>query len=128
VTQWLWTWRCAALSCVLVVIFLAIVVITTVYFNRHPVAPVFPEIPDPSLEGNCPSEKFFMLQTQYEVLSYRDCKIKIYNILHYTCIYSIYSSNRAFLLFFINRILYISLHFYMESNISNLLKLVYAFD
>ncbi|XP_012532094.1 peptidoglycan-recognition protein LC [Monomorium pharaonis] len=50
-TQWLWTWRCAALSCVLALILLAAVVITSIYFTHHPDAPVFPEIPDSSLEG-----------------------------------------------------------------------------
>jgi len=126
--QWFWMWRCA-LSCVLVVILLAIVVITTVYFNRHPIAPVFPEIANSSFEGNCPFEKFFMLQAQYEVLSYHDCKIKICNILHHMLLFIPFIRlSRAFLLFSTNRILYISLHSYIKSNISDLLKLVYASD
>ncbi|XP_071564582.1 peptidoglycan-recognition protein LC-like [Temnothorax nylanderi] len=59
VTQWLWTWRCAALSCILAIILLAVVIITTVYFSHHPDSPVFPEIPDSSLEGvNITSVRF----------------------------------------------------------------------
>jgi len=52
VLQWFWTWRCAALLCVLSLILLATIVITTVYFTHQPVAPIFPKIPDSSLEGN----------------------------------------------------------------------------
>lgn len=54
VTQWLWTWRCAFLSCALALIFLTAIVIAIVHFARYtdaPPSPVFPEIPDSSLEG-----------------------------------------------------------------------------
>lgn len=54
VTKWLWTWRCAAFLCVLALILVTTVVITSVYFARNsasPPAPVFPEIPDSSLAG-----------------------------------------------------------------------------
>ncbi|KYN01812.1 PREDICTED: peptidoglycan-recognition protein LC-like [Cyphomyrmex costatus] len=51
VTQWLWTWRCAALSCVLALILLTTIVVTSVYFIHHSDVPIFPEIPDSSLEG-----------------------------------------------------------------------------
>lgn len=54
VTQWLWTWRCAVLSCTLALIFLTAIVIAIVHFARYtdaPAKPVFPEIPDSSLEG-----------------------------------------------------------------------------
>lgn len=55
VTQWLWTWRCAFLSCALALIFLTAIVIAIVHFARYtdaPPSPVFPQIPDSSLEGN----------------------------------------------------------------------------
>ncbi|XP_011698087.1 PREDICTED: peptidoglycan-recognition protein LC-like, partial [Wasmannia auropunctata] len=53
VTRCLWTWRCAALSCVLALILLATIVVTVVYFTQshHSTAPVFPQIPDSSIEG-----------------------------------------------------------------------------
>lgn len=51
VTQWLWTWRCATLLCVLALILLTTIVVTSVYFIHHPDAPVFPQIPDSSVEG-----------------------------------------------------------------------------
>lgn len=54
VTQLLWTWRCAVLSCVLALIFLTATVVAIVHFARPtdaPPTPVFPEIPDSSLEG-----------------------------------------------------------------------------
>ncbi|XP_071564587.1 uncharacterized protein [Temnothorax nylanderi] len=77
VTQWLWTWKRAVLSCVLTLILLAIVVPITVHFTRHsdasmtttpapttpftpttspttptPITPTTPEIPNSSTEGN----------------------------------------------------------------------------
>lgn len=54
VTKWLWTWRCAAFLCLLALILVTTVVVTVVYLARSsasPPAPVFPEIPDSSLEG-----------------------------------------------------------------------------
>ncbi|XP_019884468.1 peptidoglycan-recognition protein LC isoform X2 [Camponotus floridanus] len=54
VTQLLWTWRCAVLSGVLALIFLTATVVTIVHIARPtdaPPTPVFPEIPDSSLEG-----------------------------------------------------------------------------
>lgn len=54
VTQWLWTWRCAVLSCALALIFLTAIVIAIVHFTRHTDTPptlVLPEIPGSSLEG-----------------------------------------------------------------------------
>lgn len=54
VTKWLWTWRCAAFLCVVALILVTAVVITSVYLARSsaaPPAPVFPEIPDSSLTG-----------------------------------------------------------------------------
>lgn len=54
VTQWLWTWRCAILLCALVLTLLTAMVIITVYLTRYMnerPAPIFPEIPDSSLDG-----------------------------------------------------------------------------
>ncbi|EFN77212.1 peptidoglycan-recognition protein LC isoform X1 [Harpegnathos saltator] len=54
VTQWLWTWRCAALLCTLALILVTAVVVCSLYLTRRadaPAAPVFPEIPDSSLVG-----------------------------------------------------------------------------
>ncbi|XP_024885675.1 peptidoglycan-recognition protein LC-like, partial [Temnothorax curvispinosus] len=51
VTQWLWTWKRAVLSCVLTLILLAIVVPITVHLTHQSDASVFPEIPTSSLEG-----------------------------------------------------------------------------
>nr|XP_012232492.1 PREDICTED: peptidoglycan-recognition protein LC-like isoform X2 [Linepithema humile]XP_012232493.1 PREDICTED: peptidoglycan-recognition protein LC-like isoform X2 [Linepithema humile] len=54
VTQWLWTWRCAILLCALALTLFAAIVITTIYLTRYTEvrrAPIFPEIPDSSLEG-----------------------------------------------------------------------------
>lgn len=54
VTKWLWSWRCAAFLCVLALILVTTVVITLVYLargNASPPSPVFPEIPDSSVEG-----------------------------------------------------------------------------
>nr|XP_012138566.1 PREDICTED: peptidoglycan-recognition protein LC-like isoform X2 [Megachile rotundata] len=55
VTKWLWTWRCAALLCVLALILVITVIVVSVYFTNSSTttrpAPVFPEIPDSSLGG-----------------------------------------------------------------------------
>ncbi|XP_011156167.1 peptidoglycan-recognition protein LC isoform X1 [Solenopsis invicta] len=65
VTQWLWTWRCAALSCVLVLILLAAVVITSIYFTHHSNTPLFPEIPDSSIEGVITSSVRFVERNEW---------------------------------------------------------------
>ncbi|XP_014484296.1 PREDICTED: peptidoglycan-recognition protein LC-like [Dinoponera quadriceps] len=51
VTQWLWTWRCAALFCILALILVTAVVVSSLYLTRRASAPVFPEIPDSSVKG-----------------------------------------------------------------------------
>lgn len=54
VTKWLWTWRCAALLCTLALIIVTMVVVGSVLLTRRydaPPAPIFPEIPDSSLDG-----------------------------------------------------------------------------
>ncbi|XP_071638902.1 uncharacterized protein [Temnothorax longispinosus] len=66
VTQWLWTWKRAVLSCVLTLILLVIVVPITVHLTHQSDASVFPEIPTSSLEGNCLFGKFFVLQARHE--------------------------------------------------------------
>lgn len=91
VTQWLWTWRCAALLCVLALIVLAAVVITSIYFTHHPDAPVFPEIPDSSLEGNCSPEKLFALQHKINIILSRLQNLNLYSAFR-IYIYYIYSS------------------------------------
>ncbi|XP_024884689.1 uncharacterized protein LOC112462861 isoform X2 [Temnothorax curvispinosus] len=52
VTQWLWTWKRAVLSCVKTLILLAIVVPITVHFIHQLDASVSPEIPTSSNEGS----------------------------------------------------------------------------
>jgi len=62
VLQWLCTWRCAALLGILVLILLITVVISSIYFTRNMNAqptPIFPEIPDSSINGNY-AGKFFI--------------------------------------------------------------------
>lgn len=61
VTQWLWTWRCAALLCILALILVTAVVVCSLYLPRRADAPVFPKIPDSSVEGNYPIWKNFPL-------------------------------------------------------------------
>ncbi|XP_032686582.1 peptidoglycan recognition protein-like, partial [Odontomachus brunneus] len=48
-TQWLCTWKCMALLCILALILMTIE-LGSLYFTRYMDAPVFPEIPDSSLE------------------------------------------------------------------------------
>ncbi|XP_071578190.1 uncharacterized protein [Temnothorax nylanderi] len=55
VTQWLWTWKRAVLSCVITLILLAIVVPITVHFTHQPDASVSPKIPTSSTEGTRPA-------------------------------------------------------------------------
>ncbi|XP_077260710.1 peptidoglycan-recognition protein SD-like [Temnothorax americanus] len=52
--QWLWMWKRVALSCVLILILLAIVVPTTVHFTHHPDVPPAPPGPAPTI--SVPSE------------------------------------------------------------------------
>lgn len=54
VTKWLWTWRCAALLCTIALIIVTMIVVGSVLLTHRydaPPTPIFPEIPDSSLEG-----------------------------------------------------------------------------
>lgn len=90
VTQWLWTWRCAALLCILALILVTAVVICSVYLTRRtdaPPAPVFPEIPDSSLGGNYPSGKFFFAQTEREIDAYVPPSLQSLSYLDLSCLF-----------------------------------------
>ncbi|XP_071653528.1 LOW QUALITY PROTEIN: probable chitinase 10, partial [Temnothorax longispinosus] len=67
VTQWLWTWKRAVLSCVITLILLAVVVPITVHFTHKSDASISPEISNSSLED---PDKVSPLSGYYKVVCY----------------------------------------------------------
>ncbi|KAL6434563.1 hypothetical protein ACFW04_006140 [Cataglyphis niger] len=68
VTQWLWTWKCAFLSCTLALIFLTAIVIAIVHFARYTDAsltPISPTSPNSSLDGIITSSVRFVQRNEW---------------------------------------------------------------
>ncbi|XP_031825983.2 peptidoglycan-recognition protein LC isoform X1 [Nomia melanderi] len=67
VLNWLWSWRCAAFTCMIALILVIVVTIACVYFTRDTIPPeaVIPQVPDSRLNGSIVKNVRFIERSEW---------------------------------------------------------------